>query len=342
MEPVVSVSPMQIRSFSERLPLPLALIFAALLCGCGEGTGTARDAAEEMSRRFAEQRFAEAYAQAASAFRFTRSANYFEARVRDLGLCEATEAKWDEPERHGRLAKVRGIFTLKGGGKLALNCTFTMEEGAWRLIETRSDPAPGTGKIEDVFAVAARTRDSASARAMEIMEPNAPGIPPEQHLRQLAEATLMLFNEAIQNGGDFSPMYAAASDRWKYRGRDPRELTYGGSDPSRIAKLDPYNTENRLTTTALRNAFAAAVEARVDLSPIRGTRLLLSEAARVNSDGVLTVKGTFDASVYQASSPGVPRKLDFSLEYVNEAGQWKLFGLTVNVVARDTPPASNP
>jgi hypothetical protein len=82
----------------HRFPRALALIFAALLCGCGDQGKSARDVAEEMSRHFAEQRFAEAYQQASSAFRFTRSANYFEARVRDLGLCEATEAKWDEPE----------------------------------------------------------------------------------------------------------------------------------------------------------------------------------------------------------------------------------------------------
>lgn len=338
----MSASPMQPRSLPRRLPPTIALLFAALLCGCEDRSRTARDVAEEMSRHFVEQRFAEAYQQAASAFRFTRSANYFEARVRDLGLCEATEAKWGEQQMHGRLATVHGVFTLKNGSKLALNCTFTKEDGAWRLIDTRSDPAPGTGKAEDVFAVAARTRDTVAARAVDLLEPSAIELPPESQLRQLAESTLMLFNEAIQNGGDFSALYAAASDRWKYRGRDPRDLAYGGSDPARLAKLDPYNNENRLTTAALQNAFAPAVEAKVDLTPIKGTKMLLSEPARVNSDGVLNLKGTFDATVYQASVPGRPRKLDFSLEYVCEASQWKLFGLTVNVITPDKQPAPKP
>ena len=320
----------------------LALIFTALLCGCEDRSRTARDAAEEMSRMFSEQRFAEAYQQAASAFRFTRSENYFEARVRDLGLCDARGVKWGEVERSGRLATVRGMFTLKDGSRLPLNFSFSMEDGEWRLIEAKSESEPGGRTAEDVFAVAARTRDTIGARALEILEPNALDLPSEPQLRQLAEDTLLLFNEAVQNGGDFSALYATASDRWKYRGRDPHELTYGGSDPGRVAKLDPYNNDNRLTAAALRNAFAAAIETKVDLSPIKGKKLILSEPARVNSDGVLNLNGTFDTPVHQASAPGQPRKLEFMLEYVHEAAKWKLFGLTVHILTTEKVPAQKP
>jgi len=320
---------MQPKTFPNWFLCALAVLFAAALCGCEDRSRTARHAAEDLSRMFSEQRFAEAYQQASPVFRFTRSANYFEARVRDLGLCEARGAAWGEPERHGRLATVRGIFTLKDGGKLPLKFTFSMEDGGWRLIEARSEPGPGGGVAEDVFAVAARTRDTIGARSVEILEPNALEIPTEPQLRQLAEDTLLLFNEAIQNGGDFSALYASASDRWKFRGRDPIE----GPTASRVAMKDPFNDENRLTAAALRNAFAAAVEAKVDLSPIKGTKMLLSEPARVNSDGVLSVNGTFDANVIQASMPGEPRRLEFGLEFVREAAKWKLFGITVHVVA---------
>lgn len=318
--------------FSHRFRRTLALLFAALLCGCEDRSRTARDVAEEMSRLFSEQRFAEAYEQAASAFRFTRSANYFEARVRDLGLCEARKATWGDVERHGRLATVHGVFTLKDGGKLPLNFTFSMEDGAWRLIEARSDPAPGGGAAEDVFAVVSRTRDTAGARAWEILEPNAPDVPAEPQLRQLAEDTLLLFNDAIQNRGDFSALYAAASDRWKYR----------GSDPARLPKIDPENRDNRLTLTAFRTAFASHLQAKVDLAPIRGKKMILSEPARVNSDGVLNLSGTFDATVYQPGILGSPRRLEFALEYVREAAQWKLFGLTVQILLAEKTPASKP
>ncbi len=323
---------MQHQIFPNRFLSTLALIFAAALCGCEDRSRTARDAAEEMGRMFSEQRFAEAYQEASPAFRFTRSANYFEARVRDLGLSESSGAEWGEPERHGRLATVRGIFTLKDGGKLPLNFVFTMEDGRWRLMEARSDTGAGGGAGEDVFAVAARSRDTLGARSVEILEPSALDVPAEPQLRQLAEETLLLFNEAIQNGGDFTALYASASDRWKFRGRDPLDVTYGGSTASRVAIKDPFNDENRVTAAAFRNAFAAAVDAKVDLSPIKGTKMILSEPARVNSDGVLSMNGTFDATVFQASIPGSPRKLDFKLEYVREASKWKLFGITVHVV----------
>jgi len=319
----------------------LTLLFAALLCGCKDTGGTARNAAEEMSRAFSDQRIADAYRQTATAFRFTRSESYFEARVRDLGLCNARSVQWGAPERNGRLATVRGEFTLKDESKLALTFTFSMEGGGWRLIEARSVPAPG-GKAEDVFAVASRTKDTVSARAMDILEPNAADLPPEPQLRQLAEDTLLLFNESLQNGGDFSALYAAASDRWKYRGRDPHDLAYAGSDPERLAALDPFNNDNRLTAAALKNAFSAAVDARVDLSPIRGKKMILAESPRVNSDGVLTLRGTFDTAVFQATMPDRPRKVDFTLEYVREAGQWKLFGLTVNIVSAESQSAPKP
>ena len=336
----VNLSPMERPVFPHNFSRTLALLFTALLCGCEDTSRTARDAAEEMSRHFSEQRIAEAYQQAASAFRFTRSENYFEARVRDLGLCDAREAKWGEPERNGRLTTVHGVFTLKDGSKLPLNFSFSREDGAWRLIEARSDPAPGSGTVEDVFAVASRTRDTVGVRALEILEPNALATPTEPQLRQLAEDTLLLFNEAIQNGGDFSALFASASDRWKYRGRDPHELNYGGRDPKRI--IDPENKDQRLTITALRTAFAAAVEAKVDLAPIKGKKMILSEPARVNSDGVLNLSGTFDAVVFQATMPGSPRKLEFALEYVHEAAQWKLFGITVHILSTEKTPTSNP
>ncbi len=324
-------------SFHLRLSRTLALIFSALLCGCEDHGRTVRDAAADLARLFSEGKIAEAYAQTAPAFQFRRSANYFEARLLDLGLCDARGVKWGEPERNGRIATVRGIFILQDESRLPLNFVFSLEDGAWRLIEARSIPGSG-GIAEDVFAVAARTRDTVSTRAVEILEPNATEIPTEPQLRQLAEDTLLLFNGAIQNGGDFSALYTAASDRWKYRGRKKEDLEYVGSDPERIMRADPENRDDRLTIAALRSAFMPYVEAGVDLSPIKGKRMILSSPPRVNSDGVLNLSGTFDATVFQVSVPGRPRRVEFRLEYVREAGWWKLMGLTVHVFAADQPP----
>lgn len=324
------------------LPKLLATLLAAVSCGCSDRGNGARDAAELMARHFTEQRLAEAYEKSATSFRFTRTANYFEARVRDLGLCEARGVTWGEPQQSGRLSTVRGVFTLKDGTRLPLNFTFNMEDGGWRLIEANADPLPGATKGEDVFAVMLRSRDTRDAKAMEIEEPSAPDIPAEPQLRQLAEDTLMLFNEAVQNGGDFSALFAAASNRWKFRGRDPKEIAYLGSDPELRRRADPENNDRRLTSTAFRNAFASAVETKVDLSAIRGKKMILSSPARVNSDGVLALSGTFDAPVFLTTGNGQPRKLDFHLEYVLEAGAWKLFGITVNIIAPDRQLSARP
>jgi hypothetical protein len=272
------------------------------------------------------------------AFKLSRSAQYFEARARELGLSDVTAVEWGQPDQQGRLTKIRGVFTKTDGNKLPLSFTFILEGGDWRLHEAKSDPAPGTGVVDDVFAVAARSRDSAKNRVSEFLEPSSLVVPPDLELRRLIEDTLMQFNEAMLNGGDFATLYAEASDRWKYRGRDPGELAYAGTDPLRTKQADPFNHENRLTTAALRNAFDAAVRAKVDLSPIKGAKMELREPARINSDGVLLVNGSFDCAVFHATEPDKPNKLQFMLEYVMEASKWKLFGITVHILRIEKQP----
>ena len=307
----------------------IPLLLALILCGCGGRNESPRDAAERFFAMCAEGKSRDAYEQASTTFKLTRTADYFEARVLDLGLNTVKSVKWGEPEPHGRTMKLRGAFTLSEGRMLALNLAFLMEDGHWRILEARTDPAPGTTSEEDVFAVAARSRDTVVIRATEITEPVAHSIPTESKLRQLAEDTLLKFNEGLRNGGDFSEFYAAASDRWKYRGRDPKALRLGD---------DLKNDETRLTLRALSRAFVTHVKAGVDLSPIKGRKMILSDPARINSDGVLLLAGTFDTLLSQGLSPGSLGKLQFSLEYVLENSQWKVFGITVQVFA-STPPA---
>ena len=305
----------------------IPMLFAAMLCGCGGAKEGPRDAAQRFFALCMEGKTTAAYEQASVAFKLTRTAKYFEARVRDLGLDTAKRVEWGEPEPRGRAMKLRGEFTLKDGEKFALNLAFLEENGQWRLLDARTDPAPQTGAVDDVFSVASRTGDSVKIRATELLEPIALTMPSDLQLQRLVEDTLLMFNDAIQNGGDFSALYADASDRWKYRGKDPRELSLRGK-----AALDPFNDENRLTESALRRAFDAAIQAKIDISPLKGTKMILSETARINSDGVLRLAGTFDCVVTQGAEPKLPRKLDFLLEYVFESSRWKLFGITVNLL----------
>lgn len=310
----------------------LPILYAAMLCGCGGPKDTPRDAAQRFFALCSAGKTEAAYEQAASAFKLTRTARYFDARVRDLGLHTAKQVEWGTPEPRGKAMKVRGEFTLKDGGKFALHLAFLEEEGQWRLLDAKTDPAPRTGAVDDVFTVTSRSKDSVAIRATEFLEPIALTVPSESQLHRLAEDTLMLFNDAIQNGGDFSALYADSSDRWKYRGRDPRDLAYRGTDRSRTQEVDPFNDENRLTAAALHRAFEVAVAAKIDISALKGTKMLLADPARINSEGVLQLKGTFDCAVTQGGDAKLPRKLNFVLEYVFESSQWKLFGITVNLL----------
>jgi hypothetical protein len=310
----------------------IALLAAAALCGCNSHKDSPRDAAKRFFDACAEGRIAGAYEQASLAFRLGRSASYFEARVRDLGLDSFKNVRWGEPESEGRTMKVPGEFSLADGNRLLLHIAFVQENGRWQLLGARADPSTKVSGPDDVFAVAARSADTVKTRATEVLEPNALVVPTEPQLRALVEDTLMKFNEAVLSGGDFTALYESASDRWKYRGRNPDDLSYAGRNPARVAETDPFNADNRLTVAAFRAAFDGAVRAQVDLAPIRGQKMILTDPARINSDGVLRLAGTFDCVVRQGGPAGIPRKLDFVLEYVFETANWRLFGITVNLV----------
>jgi len=316
----------------------LFLFVAGLLCGCGAPVKPPRDAADEFFKLVSAQKFSAAYERSSAAFKFTRSLQYFEARARDLALTDMRAVEWGEPEQRDRLTKIRGVFTKADDTKLGLNLTLVLENGAWRLDAALSDPAPRGGVVDDVFAVATRTRDTVGLRALQFLEPSSLLVPEEREMRRIVEATLLKFNEALQNGGDFSALYEDASDRWKYRGRDPGELASAGINPRRSREADPFNHENRLTSAALRNAFEAAVRAKVDLSPIKGAKMKLRESARINSDGVLNVSGSFDCPVFHADQPDKPNTLHFALEYFMEASKWKLFGITVKILREEKRP----
>jgi hypothetical protein len=140
----------------------------------------------------------------------------------------------------------------------------------------------------------------------------------------------MDFQEAI-NRNDFADFFLAVSDRWKYRGKDPRLLGYTGTDPRRIEESDPFNKSQRLTVEALRSNFEPFVTAKVDLKPIKGKPMTLTTPAHLTSDGVLTLSGTYKDFVFQGGFPAQPRRLRFKLEYVMEGSSWRLFGITLNL-----------
>ena len=304
----------------------LLLLLVCALCfgACGGPKQGPKEAAAEFFQKCAEGKVMEAYKSASKIFQLERTDKYFEARVRDLGLDQLKRAIWSEPEKKGETQRVKGDLVVHEDRPLTLVVTMVEEEGQWRVLNAKQE------KGEDVFAVVARTKDTQAEREKAFLEPVATAMPSERQLQLLVEKTLMDFQDAI-NRNDFKDFFASVSDRWKYRGKDPRLLNYTGTDRARIEESDPFNTAQRLTIEALRSNFGPFVEAKVDLTPIKGKSILLTSPAHITSDGVLTLAGTYKEFVFQGGFGAQPRKMKFKLEYVMEGSSWRLFGITVNL-----------
>lgn len=311
----------------------LLLLAALFLAGCGEPKQSPKDVAADFFAKCASGKSAEAYKSSARVFQLERTEKYFEARVRDLGLDQVKTVSWSEPDVKGDTQRFTGIFTLQDDRTLTLHVTLAKEDGAWKVLGAREPK----GK-EDVFAVVARTQDTQNDRDKAFLEPVAMAMPSDRQLQQLVEKTLMDFNDAVQRA-DFADFFASVSDRWKYRGKDPRVLNYMGNDPRLREQADPSNRERRLTLSALQSSFEPFVAAKVDLSPIKGKSMVLAKPAHISSDGVLSMEGHYKEFVFQGGFPPQPRRVKFKLEYVFEGSSWRLFGITVNLENPTAAPA---
>jgi hypothetical protein len=307
----------------------LLLFFAVLFLGaCGGPKVGPKDAAAAFFEKCGAGKLEEAYQSATRIFQLERTEKYFEARVRDLGLNEVKSVTWGEPEAKADAQRLKADFLLQNGNTLTLLVNMAKEDGQWRLLSAREQKPDG--KTEDAFAVLARTTDTQGDQQKSLVEPVSATLPSERQLQQLVEKTLMDFQDAVTRN-DFTDFFASVSDRWKYRGKDPRLLGYTGTNPRNIEASDPTNKAKRLTIEALRSNFEPFVQAKVDLTPIKGKPMVLSAPAHITSDGVLTLTGTYKEFVFQGGFPAQPRRMKFKLEYVLEGSSWRLFGITVNL-----------
>lgn len=311
--------------------LLLALLVALTLGACGGPKQGPKESAEEFFAQCSSGKIAEAYQSSSRVFQLERTEKYFEARVRDLGLDQTKSVQWGDPEARGDIQRLKGTFKVESG-ELILNITMALENGKWRLLGAKKD-----GENLDTFTVITRSKDSQADRDKAILEPVATAIPNERQLQQLVEKTIMDFQDAIERN-EFADFFANVSDRWKYRGKDPRLLNYTGTDPRRIQESDPENSSKRITVEALRANFEPFVRAQVNLKPIKGKPMTLNKPAHLTSDGVLTLDGNYKDFVFQGSFPPQSRHLTFKLEYVFEGSSWRLFGITLNL---ERPPGTN-
>ncbi|CAN5243379.1 hypothetical protein BH20VER2_BH20VER2_08470 [soil metagenome] len=118
--------------------------------------------------------------------------------------------------------------------------------------------------------------------------------PPEKELKALTKESLTAFNKAVQDQ-DFTSFHGYISALWR----------------------------KEITSDKLATIFRPFVEQKIDLAPLIGIDPVFSQPAKVDSDGILTVQGTY---------PSTPNKVDFRLKYLYEQNAWKLAGIKVDVV----------
>lgn len=313
--------------FFISLRFVIAMLACAIFTGCGAEKGGPVEAADRFFALCASGKAAEAFTTASATFQIERSSKYFQARVRETGLDSFQEVKWTPLDTPGRTQVVRGEFKLKDGRVLPLNVSMVQDAGRWCLFGAKLETAS-----EDIFAFIERSPDGEEEGKKGFGDPYARALPSEKELQAMVEKVLLDFDDAVKRN-DFSALYESASDRWKFRGKDARVLTYNGKDPKMLAKADPENKARRLTIAALDHAFHAFVEASADISRIKGEKMILDEPATLSTDRVLNVKGRYDTFVFQGGASPKPCKLSFSLEFVREGSAWRSFGITVNFAA---------
>jgi len=290
----------------------------ACMGGCGK-----KESPEAVLRRFfdycQQDKINQAYKETTIGFQMEKSERYFVARVYDLGFNKLDSLEIKNAETQKDVAVYTVNLQPYQKDKMQVTARVHHENGGWHVHEMVLVPSKPKEVAEEIFTVRPRTDDTKIAVRRGFTEPVAVEVPSERELQRMTEETLLLFNDAIRRK-DFRTFFASTSDRWKTRGQD---------DDAR--QRDWKNRSNRLTLAALNLSFKGFLEAQVDFSKIQGAKMILDEPPRLSANGVLAIKGTFDAHVFIGTFPPKPHLMKFKLEYVYETTKWKLFGITVDV-----------
>lgn len=118
-------------------------------------------------------------------------------------------------------------------------------------------------------------------------------IPPENQIREIVRDTLVRFNDAIHKK-DFSDFYKSLSVSW----------------------------QSQLSEKRLQRAFQPFIDAGVNISGVKDVEPEFDQPPKINSEGLLVASGR---------SPTKPYSVVFSLKFIYELPNWKLFGIDVNL-----------
>src|SRR5688500_12631741 len=128
-----------------------------------------------------------------------------------------------------------------------------------------------------------------------VLHADAQKAPPDKELKIMVRDTLIAFNEAVQ------------------------EKNFAGFYKHELAAV----FREQMTLEKFSTVFKEFLEKGYDISNIAKAEPVFEEAAKIDSNGVLAVAGSY---------PTKPNKVIFKLKYLQEKSAWKLLGINVQVL----------
>ena len=265
-----------------------ALLFLGLLAaGCErEPESDPAAATQSFFHQLAGNRVDAAFSEAAFFFQHQQTSRDFEASVYEMGLDGCALVKTETPVAAGKSAKQHVEIRTRFGAQVPLVITLTRERGAWRVFSVRSPMNLETGILENRF-----TRIGKGYLATSVQDHP---LPEEAAAKAMARETMLQFHDAIQQKS-FEDFYEGVARSWQ------RQLTLG-----------------MLTRT-----FEGFIGQRTNLIAIKDMEAVLKTPPRIDSDGLLTVSGTYATKPYH---------IDFELKYSYEMPNWRPFGVAVRLL----------
>ena len=128
-----------------------------------------------------------------------------------------------------------------------------------------------------------------------VLRADAQKVPPEKELKSMVRASLLAFNDAVQ------------------------EKNFAGFHKHELATV----FRDQMPVEKFTTVFREFLDKGYDISNIAKSEPVFDEPAKIDSNGVLVVKGSY---------PTKPNKVIFTLKYLQEKSAWKLVGINVQVL----------
>ncbi len=202
----------------------------------------------------------------------------------------------------GKDNRLSGVIALSIVAMIALGCTCGKNFDLGNLqSESNSSGSNRSNSSEPAFDDDNTTKGSKSPGKSTTKADASKGeMPSDEELQEMAKATLLDFNAAVQKD-DFTEFYETICEPWK----------------------------KQVTAETLRKSFGEFVQKGIDISPISSLDAEFSPAPEIGREvgfKTLKLKGSYSTN---------PNKTKFELNYIPEGKEWKLSKIIVDTTEKN-------